>query len=315
MGRAPRYIPRPGALVEITQRTLGGHYFLRPSEEFNEIFVGVLAHAREHHPLDIVAVQCLSNHFHLLVCPETVQQMSDFMKIFSTNLAKEVNRLLGRKETVFPRRYQHIPVSDEEAAQVERLVYLLSQGVKEGLVARPQDWPGVQSADAMLSGEPLQGAWFDRSREDDLRRRGREALKRDIEKRVQVPLTPLPCWRHLSPQARQRRIQDLLSRIEVQASKEHRRRGTHPLGAQWVLRQDPWHRPESSVRTPAPRFHAATRKVRKAMQDAFRLFLLDYREAAKQLLLGQRDVRFPPGCFPPALPFVNTEPAAVIRGP
>lgn len=318
MGRAPRYIPHPGALVEITQRTLGGHYFLRPSEDFNRIFVGALAHARRHHPLDIVGVQCMSNHFHLLVCPDTVEQMSGFMKIFSTNLSKEVNRLLGRNETVFPRRYRHIPVSQEEAAQVERLVYLLSQGVKEGLVARPQDWPGVQCAKALLVGDDLSGTWLDRSREDDLRRRGRDVSHQDIAEEVEVPLAPLPCWSHLSAEDYRERIKDLVTRIELQAREQHLEEGTRPRGARWVLEQDPWHRPESEDRSPAPRFHAASRKVRCSMVEAFRVFLADYREAARRLLRGDRAVRFPPDCFPPALPFVQPDLASAsagIRGP
>jgi hypothetical protein len=36
-----------------------------------------------------------------------------------------------------------IVVSDEEAAQVGRLRYILAHGVKENLVERVLDWPGV----------------------------------------------------------------------------------------------------------------------------------------------------------------------------
>ncbi|HSJ74704.1 MAG TPA: hypothetical protein VK899_00705, partial [Gemmatimonadales bacterium] len=52
---------------------------------------------------------------------------------------------------------------DEEAAQVDRLIYVLSNGVKEGLVARVEEWPGVHSAHALLTGEPLEGIWYDRT--------------------------------------------------------------------------------------------------------------------------------------------------------
>jgi hypothetical protein len=39
-------------------------------------------------------------------------------------------------DRIWARRYQAILVSNEEAAQVDRLTYSLAQGVKENLVAR-----------------------------------------------------------------------------------------------------------------------------------------------------------------------------------
>ena len=37
-------------------------------------------------------------------------------------------------------------VTDEEAAQIERLAYILGQSVKENLVERVCQWPGVHCA-------------------------------------------------------------------------------------------------------------------------------------------------------------------------
>jgi hypothetical protein len=39
----------------------------------------------------------------------------------------------------------------------ERFEYVLANGVKEGLVARVCDWPGVQCVRALLDGEKLKG--------------------------------------------------------------------------------------------------------------------------------------------------------------
>jgi hypothetical protein len=58
-----------------------------------------------------------------------------------------------------------------------------------------------------------------------------------------------------------------------------------------------------SSRSPAPRFHAATAGVRKSLEFAFYEFRVWYREAAEELKEGNKDVVFPPGCFPPRLPF------------
>ena len=62
--------------------------------------------------------------------------LSRFMEYLNGNLAREVNRLHGRTGPVWERRYQAIVVTEEEQAQVDRLKYLLSQSVKENLVAK-----------------------------------------------------------------------------------------------------------------------------------------------------------------------------------
>jgi hypothetical protein len=48
--------------------------------------------------------------------------------------------VLGRAQRRYNMRIA-IVVSGEDGAQIERLKYLLANGCKEGLVARPQDWP------------------------------------------------------------------------------------------------------------------------------------------------------------------------------
>src|SRR5687768_17900448 len=60
-------------------------------------------------------------------------------------------RSTGWKEKIFSRRYQAILVSEEEAAQVDRLSYLLSHGAKENLVARPQDWRSEEHTSELQS--------------------------------------------------------------------------------------------------------------------------------------------------------------------
>lgn len=70
---------------------------------------------------------------------EDSQQLARFMGYVCSKLAREVGRLTGWREKIFSRRYQAILISEEESAQVERLIYLLSHGAKENLVSRPQD--------------------------------------------------------------------------------------------------------------------------------------------------------------------------------
>ena len=71
-----------------------------------------------------------------------------------------------------------------------------------------------------------------------------------------------------------------------------------------VLAHDPGTRPQKLKKGPAPRFHAATAEMRRLLWEAYAEFVAKFRDAAEKLRAGDRNAVFPPGCFPPALPFV-----------
>ena len=68
----------------------------------------------------------------------------------------------------------------------------MSQGVKEGLVAHPADWPGATSVPALIGPMQLEGTWIDRDLETRARRAVRAASRRPFESRAVVPLAPFP---------------------------------------------------------------------------------------------------------------------------
>jgi hypothetical protein len=123
------------------------------------------------------------------------------MAYVNSNLAREISRLYRWPEKIWSRRYQGIVISDEEAAQIARLRYLLANGCKEGLVARPQDWPGVHVAKALIQGEDLTGTWFDRTQEYAARNRGEKFDRLQYATPETLYLSPLPCWKHLPKEA------------------------------------------------------------------------------------------------------------------
>ena len=165
MSRPIRFIPEEGTLVEVTCRTIQGRYLLRPDPELDDILLGVLGRAQRLYPVEICGYSFSSNHYHLLLRVPDAERMADFMEHFQTNSSREVGRLRGWSGTLWSRRYEAIVISDEAAAQVDRLRYVLAQGVKDGLVARVEDWPGISMAKAVLEGEPIRGTWFDRTQE------------------------------------------------------------------------------------------------------------------------------------------------------
>jgi REP element-mobilizing transposase RayT len=306
MSRPLRFIPEEGSFVEVTCRTDQGRYLLRPDPELNDILLGVLGRAQRLYPVEICGFAFLSSHYHLLLWVPDAKRMAKFMWYFQTNASREIGRLTDWPDGIWSDRYKSIPVSDEAAAQVDRLRYVLANGVKEGLVARVEEWPGISMIKAVLDGEPIRGTWVDRTKKYRARLRKKKSSEAEsFSSEETVVLSQLPCWRHLSPEVYRDLLAGLVHEIEADAAAERNLTGREPLGPEAILSQHPHTRPEKLKKSPAPLFHAATKAARQELRKAYGYFLAAFREAAERLKAGDRLARFPNGCFPPSLPFVS----------
>lgn len=292
MARRLRFIPEGGALVEVTCRTIHGRFLLKPSRRLNRIIVGILARARRLYPVDIHGFAFLSNHFHLLISVPHAHRLAQFMSYFSGNLAREAGRLANWREKFWSRRFQAIVVSEEDAAQIARLRYILAQGVKEGLVRRVLDWPGLHSAEPLLSGQPVEGIWVNRTKLFRARNRGKRLRRDEFETAERLELAQLPCWSHLSPSEYRQRVLELVAEIE-----EPGNHATAPVS----LSTSHHDRPKASKRSPAPYFHCATRQAWREFFRAYQWFLVAYRQATERLKRGDPKPAFPVGSFLPPL--------------
>ncbi|HEV7507422.1 MAG TPA: transposase [Thermoanaerobaculia bacterium] len=304
MARRLRYIPAPRTLVFITCRTVQGRFLFRPGSELNDLVLGVLGRCQRNYDLTLCAVTVLSSHLHLLAVVDDARQISGFMRDLKSKLAREVNRLTGWKGHVFERRYDMAVVTEEEGAQIGRLAYILAHGVKEDLVERVRDWPGVQSARALLDGEPLTGQWFDRTREFAERNLRQPIEPLRFATKELVVLSPIPCWAHLPKDVYRARVASLVESIEWEAALRRSQTGRSVIGVKAILAKDPQHRPTELARSPAPLLHAVSKAARKAFYEAYSWFVAAFRTAAEALKAGDRSAPFPAGSFPPALPFV-----------
>jgi len=305
MSRQLRFLPTPSALVEVTCRALQSRFLFRPGPTLDAIILGALARSQRRYAVRVIAFFFASNHFHLILEVHDARQLARFMNHFNSKIAREISRLTGWREKIFGRRYQAIPISDEPEAQRARLRYVLSHGVKEGLVERLQDWPGAHCIEALTTGKTLEGWWFDRTQEYLARRRGEAFGTYQYATRETLELSPLPCWKHLTPEQRQRLAATMVSEIEAEAAERRERTGVQALGPAAILAQSPESRPLKTKRSPAPAVHAVRRAVRRELRNAYFLFVAAYRSAAEKLRAGHRDAQFPTGCFPPPLPFVG----------
>ncbi len=97
----------------------------------------------------------------------------------------------------------------------------------------------------------------------------------------------------------------MVSDIEGEAAAHREKTGIPVLGPAAILSQHPYSQPVRSKKSPAPRFHAASREARRYLYRLYAEFVAQFREAAERLRAGDRNAPFPLGSFPPALPFVG----------
>jgi hypothetical protein len=312
MGRRLRYMRKPNTTFEVTSRAIQGRLLLRPSKELNRIILGILGRFLKRYPgilLHLVVVA--SNHIHLLLTAPCVELLSNFMRDVNSSLAREAGRLHCWKEKFWGRRYTMIAVENENEADIlKRAVYILSHGCKEGLVLRPRDWPGVNCIEAVTRGKKLVGIWYDRTKEYEAARAGIEVRPGEFAEKVEVELSPLPCFEGLSEREQRAHYRAMVTNIERETRRKFGRGGRRVLGVRGILKQHPHRRPGKIKKKPAPLFHCSDPDKWREYRDDYRWFVQLYQVASKRLRAGDLSVSFPANCFPPRLAFSGPDPPA-----
>ncbi|MEO1170485.1 MAG: hypothetical protein AAFX94_00305 [Myxococcota bacterium] len=148
----------------VISRVAGGLAWLVPSDELNRIIAGVLAHALNCYPqVQLYAFAFLSNHFHIELRggPSVTPA---FMRYVKQQISLRVGSVFGRSgPTMWDGPYLATALPSSRA-QERAFRYILAHGVKEGLVERPEEWPGLHSAKQTFFDIPLEGQWFDGTR-------------------------------------------------------------------------------------------------------------------------------------------------------
>lgn len=295
MGRPLRMF-EPDGLYFVTGRCLQARFFMRPSPETNAVIGGVLARAVERFDVDLYAFVFTSNHFHLILGSRHCN-IPAFMQYFRGNLAKTLGRLIGWPGKFWDRRYDAEPILDDEAA-IGRLRYVLAHGVKEGLVARVDHWPGLSCLPELRDGVVRAFAWPTTSS---------SAVAGDSPT-PPTPLRtkPLPCWQAVSRHEQGRMVRELVADIEAEADST---RSSAPLGAASILARDPHHRPARPARRRRPLCHASSANARAAYAAKYQSFVLAFREAAQRD--DARDTGRNRDARPPAYPLYAYRPPGI----
>jgi REP element-mobilizing transposase RayT len=284
----------PGGTYLVTRTVLERRFLLRPGALTNEVVTYCLFRAAERHDVLVHAVSVQANHFHAVVT-DTAGQLSDFMHWFSRHVAL---CLMEHYATTHPHRqlegiWTKQPFSATllltREAIIDKVVYVLTNPVKDGQVRDYRKWPGVTSrpSDWLV---PVRCArrpelYFDR---DDKRHR-------TVAARVTIPR-----------QLADRTPADFVRDVEAMLADEHKAiaatmaaKGRAFMGAKAVLRQDPFEAPNSR----RPRYGRNPRLAaggsREALQQgiaALRHFRERYRRAWNEFRNNAHAV-FPAGTY------------------
>ena len=189
------------------------------------------------------------------------------------------------------RRYSAEPVLDEGAV-LERLRYIVSHGVKEGLVRRCEEWPGLSCLPDLRGRPARQFSWFDWS----------ERWKARSGKRVPGSVRPALCERRRPWSSVPCRSSRFSRRVRVASILEASAGGDaspgsqdHPrvLGPAGVLAQDPQHRPDRPKRTRRPWCHAASAQLRAQFKEQYLAFRAAFSVASPRWRNGDCRWYFP----------------------
>lgn len=303
MARSPRWF-LPKVVYEVTARTIEGHFLLRPDDRSREVIMGVIGRALALSPdISVHAFVFLSNHFHILLSSKSGSCISSFLGYLKSNIARRIGQLRQRTGRLWEGRSSTIPITDNEAL-LGRLRYLLSNSVKEGLVERPEEWPGASSLPWFLE-EDLVGHWIDRKLQ-------RKALKLSggcdpatYTLQYPISISPLPCWGDLSRSEIGLRTRRVLDSI---AEEWRLKRLYQVMGIEAVLEIDPEKGPAQPLEERRPPLcHSSTTWMRTEYAVLHRSFVAAFREASN--LMRTQTTRekagFPFGSFPPAGGFVR----------
>jgi REP element-mobilizing transposase RayT len=287
----------PQTMFFVTSRTIQSRFLMAPSKKTNELIGGILARAVRQCQVELFAYVFTSNHFHAMVRAPSAVAMSKFMQRLQSNIAVKVGRFVGWRGRFFGRRYSAEPIIDE-GAQVERLVYILSHGVKEGLVGSCQEWPGLSCAEALLDGgRASKHAWRNWTRRWKMQAHNDVNVDRfsaDCPSETEVlELTPLPCWASLTPHERSRIVGELIAKVDAAASNRASRDTRH------ITEQDPHGAPLKTKHTVRPKAHASSKLRWIEGVQRYTQFLSAFRRASRAWMAGAFDVEFPLHCFRP----------------
>ncbi len=260
-------------------------FLLRPDEETNNAFLYCLIEAALRFNILPILPQMMANHHHLVFFDPDGNAVA-FYQHFHTQLAKCQNALRGRWENMWAAEEVCLVELMTPDDVIDKLVYVATNPVKDGLVERVHHWPGPPTVSALLNGRTL------RARRPAHYFRSNGCMPAEVEISLQLPPELGEADMVL------RTLRTRIACFESSCAEDRAREQRPVLGRRRVLRQSWRDRPKSIEvrRNLRPRVAAKDPAIRVAALERNRLFRCEYREA-RGLWLRGLPALFPIGTY------------------
>lgn len=278
----------PGRSYLITRRCAQRQFLMRPDTETNEAFIYCLAEAAQRHGIEVLFTVAMSNHHHTGI-HDPLGNYPAFLERFHKLFAKCQNALRGRWENFWAAEQTSVVRLTSAEDLLDKLVYAITNPVKDHLVERATQWPGVNSYAAMRDDKVIHA------------QRPKHFFRECgvMPEVVSLKLVRPPGFEHLSHEAWTRLLQERMSAAETKASNERKQKRLQVLGKSAILRQK-WNScPNTSEprRNLNPRVAAKNkwRRIEELLRN--RAFLMAYQDALRAFQCGIHGVVFPDGTY------------------
>lgn len=270
----------------ITRRCYQRTFRLRPSPLTNEIIQYCLALALEKTGVVLHAACFMSNHHHLVVS-DPRGELPNFLRELHRSTAKAMNASQGQWENLWSAEPCNVVRLVDAHDIVDKIAYVAANPVSVGLVARPEEWPGVSMWSERTIRVQRPKVYFDE----------RGPAPHDLVLRCVLPTEPG------ADEGRDAWMKRLLERaLATKLAEAHRKMRSACrsfLGRASVLGQSFIKRAKSfePKRVVIPTVAAKDPIARSAMLALQRAFRSAYRAAVEQWKRGVRSVSFPFGTW------------------
>lgn len=275
----------PGRFCMITRRCTQRQFLLRPDTATNNAFAYCLAEAAARYDIEVILSCAMSNHHHTIIFDRHGRSI-EFMEHFHKMVARSQNALRGRWENFWASGSPSLVHLAERSDLMDKLVYVATNPVLDGLVDEVHHWPGFNGLRLLLGTSETEVS----RPKHFFREVGRMpqavvlrlALPHDFEGRDEFLLE----------------LRDRVGQVEQAHAEERLRTGHRVIGRRRILKQAWQDTPETREprRALSPRIAARNVWARLDSIQRNREFVTAYREA-RAALLSRVPIPFPIGTY------------------
>lgn len=278
----------------VTVRTDEAKIWMVPGKTLNETVGGIIARYQELFGIILYTFCILGNHLHMLLKAQD-QNLDQFMENVLRETARRTNWKNNRQGHFWSRRYDDQVIRKEDDLLAAYL-YVTTNAVKHGLIARISNYPGLHCYDQIMSESERVFPFVQRSQKAKDKNNGQPVISYH-----KLKLTPLPQHAKMTKKKRTELVRELIHKRETEIAEERKKVGKGFLGAKALKAQIAGRDPVEVSRSPRPVCYTKDPETRREYRAQRRLFREHYAEASEKFRAGELNTKFPAYCFKPPL--------------